>query len=182
MQTSETMTKISAALLNAQKEMDNATKGAKNPFFKSSYADLNAIREAVIPPLNKNGISVWQPMVHKDGKSFIRTVFLHESGEFISSDTEIVTAKVNDPQAHGSGISYARRYGLQALASVGAEDDDGEKAMGRSASKAAQYAQTPADLPPAAKVTKSSFRKPSAKTAVVEELPDSDETEEGWVS
>jgi hypothetical protein len=36
--------------------------------------------------------------------------------------------KPNDPQAQGSGISYARRYGLQSLINIGAEDDDGNKA------------------------------------------------------
>jgi len=46
MQSSTTITKISAALVKAQHEMGNAVKDATNPFFKSKYADLNAIREA----------------------------------------------------------------------------------------------------------------------------------------
>lgn len=131
METSQTVTKISIALLSAQKEMSNATKDAKNPYFKSKYADLNSIREAAQPVLNKNGITVLQPMVQKDGKTYVRTVLLHESGEFISGDTEVVCAKANDPQAYGSGVTYARRYGLQSLVSLGAEDDDAEAAMGR---------------------------------------------------
>lgn len=128
-------TKIAAALLAAQKEMGNAVKGASNPFFKSRFADLNSVREAVIPVLNKYGMSVLQLMKPLDGRQYIETLVLHESGESISSFTEIVCAKQNDPQAYGSAVSYARRYGLQSLPCIGAEDDDGEAGMGRTNSK-----------------------------------------------
>lgn len=132
MVTSETIGKVAAALLAAQKEMGDAKKGSSNPFYKSKYADLNSIREAVLPPLNANGISVLQlGTSNAEGKQFIRTLLLHESGEFIGSDTEVVVAKQNDPQAYGSAQSYARRYGLQAAVCVGADDDDGNKASGK---------------------------------------------------
>lgn len=142
MNKSETIVKISSALVKAQSEMGAATKDSKNPFFKSSYADLNAIREATIPVLNKHGITVLQPMTVVDGKQYIETTLLHDSGEFLTSLTEIVAAKANDPQAAGSAQTYARRYGLQAFLCVGAEDDDGEKAMGRSTGKAAPKTET----------------------------------------
>lgn len=131
MKKSDSIVKISKALLLAQQEMGDAVKGASNPFFKSSYADLNSIREASIPVLNKQGIAVLQPTVYQDGKAFVETTLLHESGEFLASLTEIVCSKINDPQAHGSGVSYARRYGLQAFLNIGAVDDDAEGAMGR---------------------------------------------------
>lgn len=120
---------ISTALLKAQSEMSNPKKGATNPFFKSKYADLNSVREAVIPILNDNGISVLQPIVHIDGKNFVKTILLHESGENLESLTEIIYNKINDAQAQGSGISYARRYSLQSFVCVGADDDDGQKAV-----------------------------------------------------
>jgi hypothetical protein len=123
------MKQIATALLKAQSEMSNPKKGATNPFFKSKYADLNAIREAVIPILNTNGISVLQPIVHVDGKNFVKTILLHESGELMESLTEIIYNKQNDAQAQGSGISYARRYSLQSFVCVGADDDDGQKAV-----------------------------------------------------
>lgn len=119
---------IAKALVKAQASMSNPVKGANNPFFRSKYADLNSVREAILPVLNENGIVVLQPMVCIDGKNFVKTVLLHESGETIESYTEIVYSKQNDAQAQGSGISYARRYGLQSLACVGAEDDDGNHA------------------------------------------------------
>jgi ERF superfamily len=128
---SNAIDKIASALVQAQQEMGNASKDSKNSFFKSKYADLNAVREASIPALNKYGISALQPTVIIDGKKFVQTMLLHTSGQFISSLTEILMAKEHDAQAQGSGISYARRYGLQSLVNIGAEDDDGEGAVMR---------------------------------------------------
>lgn len=121
---------IAKAFIQAQTEMGTALKDSKNPFFKSSYADLNSVRDACVPVLNKHGIAVLQPIVHIDGKNFVKTLLLHESGETIEGLTEIVYSKQNDAQAQGSGITYARRYGLQSLVNIGAEDDDGNKASG----------------------------------------------------
>jgi len=131
MLTSESIGLIAKALAEAQKEMDGAVKSATNPFYKSKYTDLNSVREACIPALNKHGISVLQPTITIDGKPFVETILLHSSGEYIGGQTEIICAKINDPQAHGSGVSYARRYGLNALVCLGSEDDDGESAMSR---------------------------------------------------
>lgn len=124
----ESIVKISTAFVAAQKEMSNAKKDSNNPFFKSKYADLNSIREAVIPVLNNHGIGVLQPTCSIDGRNYVKTILLHESGECLESLTEILFAKTNDAQAQGSGISYARRYGLQSMVCIGAEDDDANKA------------------------------------------------------
>lgn len=153
---SPTATKIIPALIRAKFNMGAALKDSSNPFFKSKYADLNAVKAACEPALAAEKIAVFQPTVQKDGKNYVQTLLLHESGEWFSADTEIVCAKQNDPQALGSAITYARRYGLQSLVGLGAEDDDAEGAMNRSSSKAAP--STPSSG------TRSSFRKPAAKT------------------
>ena len=124
---SPTFAKLAAALLIAQKSIGAAKKDAVNPFFKSKYADLGAVMEACKEELNKAGITILQPV----NGDFVDTVLLHESGEFLSSSTRIICAKPNDPQAQGSAITYARRYGLQSMVFIPAEDDDGEKAMMR---------------------------------------------------
>ena len=129
---SSTISKISNALVQAQAEMDNASKDKKNPFFKSSYADLNAIREVALPALNKHKIAALQPTMVIEGKKYVQTTLLHESGEYIACLTEILMSKENDAQQQGSGITYARRYGLQSLLNIGAEDDDGNAASGKS--------------------------------------------------
>jgi len=131
MNKSEKIENISLALLKAQSEMDNAKKGSTNPFFKSKYADLNSVREAVMPLLNLNGITVLQPHVIVDGINYVETLLLHNSGEWVSGYTQIVFGKTNDAQAQGSGITYARRYGLASLLSIGAEDDDANLATAK---------------------------------------------------
>jgi len=151
MKMSESIAKISAALLKAQKEMEGAKKGAKNPFFKSNYADYGAVLEACKGPLNNNGITVLQPhsvqLVGDHHVGTVDTILLHESGEFLMSSTEIRCAKQNDPQALGSAITDARRYGLQSFVALPAEDDDGESAMNRSNAKS--VTKTPAKPAPA---------------------------------
>lgn len=132
---SESIDKIAAALVEAQQEMGNASKDSKNPFFKSKYADLNSVREAALPALNKHGIVALQPTVILDGKKFVKTMLVHTSGQYIASLTEILLVKENDAQAQGSGISYARRYGLQSLVNIGSEDDDGQEAVGKPINK-----------------------------------------------
>lgn len=174
---SDSLEKIAPAIVKAQSKLGNAVKDSKNPFFKSTYADLNAVREAVLPAFNEEGIAVLQPTVFFEGKKWVQTMLLHTSGEYYSSLTEILTTKETDAQAQGSGISYARRYGLQALPNIGAEDDDGNAASGRKAAEpirkeAPVTAETKAA--PTNEAPKSggsqSFRKPKAAPASTEEL------------
>ncbi|WP_314894174.1 ERF family protein [uncultured Capnocytophaga sp.] len=137
----EYQTEIAKAFIKAQSEMANAVKGTTNPFLKNKYADLNAVREAVIPTLNKHGIAVLQPLVTIDGKNYVKTLLLHESGQTMESLTEVIYERQNDAQAQGSGITYARRYGLQSLVCIGADDDDGNNAS------APEHQEPPKDLP-----------------------------------
>ena len=84
---------------------------------------------AVVPALNNNGIVLLQPLVNIDGKNYVKTVLMHESGETFESLAEIFCNKQNDAQAYGSGISYARRYSLSSICGIGSADDDGQKAV-----------------------------------------------------
>lgn len=144
LKTSESIKNLSKALLKAQSQMGAAKKDAKNPFFKSTYADLPTVMEVVKLPLNEAGIVVLQPSSHHDGKNFITTTLIHsETGEWMQSETEVVSAKANDPQAFGAAQTYARRFGLQAMLFIPAEDDDGNMASGRVApTNAAKSYQT----------------------------------------
>ena len=129
MEMSDTIAKLSAALCKAQKEIKGAVKDSTNPFFKSDYADLSSVWDAIRVPLTSNGLSITQLTdVSPDGV-IIETVLLHESGEYISGKLFMKPVK-NDPQGIGSAITYGRRYGLQAIAGVCPEDDDGNKASG----------------------------------------------------
>ncbi len=144
---SESLAALAPALVKAQRKMEAALKDSKNPFFKSKYADLNAVIDASVPVLNEFGIAVLQSPAVVTSTSgevipVINTMLLHESGEFVVGQSEIVAAKSNDPQAAGSATTYARRYGLQAMVTLKAEDDDGEAAMNRNATTPTQSTPT----------------------------------------
>ena len=146
---SEQITNLAAALLKAQTQIGCAVKGARNPFFKSTYADLGSVIEAVKGPLNDNGITFLQAVDSDPGdNAAVDTILLHESGQFISSRTPVFCAKPNDPQAFGSGITYSKRYALQALLGIPTADDDGEGAMGRDrkTERAAAKKATPTEV------------------------------------
>lgn len=132
MNKSDSIVNLSKALLKAQRSMGAATKGAVNPYFKSRYADYGAVLEVCKDPLNDNGLLVVQPHVNKDGKNFVETTIIHaDSGEFISSMTEIICSKEHDAQALGSATTYARRFGLESLLAMPREDDDASAATGK---------------------------------------------------
>lgn len=133
MKRSEDISLLSKALVAAQAEMGNAVKDSKNPFFKSKYADINSIREAAIPVLSKHGLAILQPPENIDGKNFIETMVVHESGQYITSLNEVIVGKQNDPQSYLAAQTYTRRGALQAFLNMGSEDDDGNALSGRSA-------------------------------------------------
>jgi hypothetical protein len=127
MKSSETLEKLAPALVKAQAAMAGATKSAKNPFFKSTYANLEEVIKVVKAAFEENGLSFIQFPVSSEGHAGVETIILHESGEFISNEFLLKCAKV-DPQGMGSAITYARRYGLQAACGIPSEDDDGNAA------------------------------------------------------
>ena len=119
---------IAAALVAAQGEMGSAKKSAKNPHFKSNYADLQSVCDAVMPALNAAGIAVIQPMERVGDAWVVVTRFIHaESGETLETPVPLIFGK-NDMQGLGSAQTYARRYGLMTLSGIAPEDDDGNKA------------------------------------------------------
>jgi len=135
--TTETATSnkaISTALLKAQREFAPALKTATNPHFRSKYVSLDGCIEAVIDALNNNGIFMTQRTHESDTGIKIETLFLHESGEYMSGGILHVPAPKQDPQGYGSALTYARRYSLMAACGIAPEDDDGNLATERAGS------------------------------------------------
>jgi hypothetical protein len=130
---------LADALSIAQGQIDAASKGSVNPYFKSKYADLNALREAIREPLAANGLSIMQfASTHNDSVS-VETMLAHSSGEYVSSTLSLPVGRKFDKdgnmlpldvQSIGSAITYARRYALSAILSLAADDDDGNAAVG----------------------------------------------------
>lgn len=117
---SEQCSEVIGALALVQSEMPTITFDATNPHFKNRYATLAHILATVRPVLVKNGLAMTQ-LVTAEGA--LATVLLHKSGQWIRSDVPIIVDK-GGPQAFGSAMSYARRYGVCGILAVAAEDDD----------------------------------------------------------
>lgn len=145
MNTSQEIDKIAAAMVLAQQQMLPLIKDSANPFFKSKYADLQAVMEACYPALQANGICVIQSAEEATNGLNIKTRLLHSSGQFIETECAIPPAG-QDPQKYGSATTYGKRYGLQAAVGLAAIDDDGESAMNRNAPKPTTT-PTPAPAP-----------------------------------
>ena len=127
MNKSESIKHLAIAMCSAQSEMGGAAKGAANPFFKSKYADLSSVVQAIKEPFANHGLSYVQFPVEDGGRIGIETVLMHESGEWLSNSFTVQLTK-QDAQGAGSAITYCRRYGLQAVAGIPSEDDDGNAA------------------------------------------------------
>lgn len=124
------LSELAKALCVAQSQIKGAVKDSANPFFKSKYADLESVWEAIRKPLTDQGLSVVQLMDWREGHPVLVTRLLHTSGQFIESVMPLFM-KAQDPQALGSAMTYARRYSLAAIVGVPQIDDDGEAAMNR---------------------------------------------------
>jgi hypothetical protein len=121
--------KIFGALAKAQSQMGGAVKQKENPFFKSSYADLASVVEAVREPLTANGLAHYQYTHEGDGATVtVVCVLAHSSGQWILSSLTLKPNKA-DAQGIGGAITYARRYTLSGLCGLPQVDDDGEAAV-----------------------------------------------------
>ena len=130
---SESIAELAKALAKAQGEMKGALRDSQNPYFKSTYADLASVWDAIKEPFTKNGLSFVQAVTFDPqfpDHVFVDTTMLHTSGEYIGGRIGMKPVK-SDPQSVGSCITYCRRYGLQALSGVAPEDDDGNAASGK---------------------------------------------------
>jgi hypothetical protein len=137
---SPSLKEFAVAMAKAQAELKNPTKDAVNPHFKSRYADLATVRDTVMPVLTRHGFSVLQLPCDADDQPALTTLVVHGSGEWVET-TMRTRPKGNDPQSVGSALTYARRYSLQSIAGVAAEDDDDGNAA--SHRPAPQHAQAP---------------------------------------
>jgi len=131
---SKSIQNLAKALLKFQAMAIKVGKEASNPFFKSKYASLSNILDTIAKPLSDCGLSFTQM---PDGKN-LTTLLIHaESGEWIESTYEMPIKETNNPQAHGSSITYAKRYSLCAILGLNVDDsadDDGELATDHTAS------------------------------------------------
>ena len=121
-------------LAEAKKEIGKISKDSTNPFFKSKYFDINSLLEHVEPILEKHGLLVIQPIE----KGLVVTTIIDTdstSKEVQGVSSSLPLPELNDPQKLGSAITYYRRYTLQSLLALQAEDDDGNHASNNAPKK-----------------------------------------------
>jgi hypothetical protein len=123
-----TETGIIAALAAALPKLEGAKKNANNPHFKSKYADLGSVIDA-LEPLKEHGLWFIQISKERDNGACFETVVIHgPSGSQMSMGETFVPADRNNAQGFGSAQTYARRYGLLSAFGLATEDDDGNAA------------------------------------------------------
>lgn len=117
-------------LLLIQQEIAAIKRDAKNPYFESNYFDINGLLAAVKPVLNKHKVVLLQPLAYLKGRQMLVTVLMDTE-----SETELrfffPLPENPDPQKMGSLITYYRRYALQSMLALEAEDDDANEASGK---------------------------------------------------
>lgn len=145
MNKSESIKELSSAMANFAVALNGAVKDTANPFFKSKYADLSSVTDAIKAALGKTGLSYVQVSHDVNGGVAIETVILHASGEWLSTGAVSVPASKQDAQGYGSALTYARRYSLAMAFGVAPEDDDGNAAAKAAPQKAATKPITPND-------------------------------------
>lgn len=129
---SSSITQLIKSLIVFQGGLNSVGKGKTNPFFNSSYADINDILIAIRPELMKNGLAITQGNRYCTNSNgfYITTMLVHNSGEWIKSEVRMPIGGKKDAQAVGSSITYGRRYGLSAMLGISVEaDDDGNRAI-----------------------------------------------------
>lgn len=139
-------------ILKIQSEIGVLVKTETNPFFKSKYMDINGLLEQLLPLLEKHKLCVVQPLKVIDGKSALKTIVWDTEDEKkdggytnILCESDILLPDLQDPQKMGSAITYYRRYALQSLFLLRAEDDDANSSSGKQETKKDYQAKNKAD-------------------------------------
>jgi len=136
---------LSASLVQALAEIEGAAKDKVNPHFKSKYADIASVIDAIKPVLAKYQLGFTQHSQPSEDGVIVETVLHHASGESLSMGSLYVPANKRDAQGFGSALTYARRYALMTAFGVPAEDDDGNAAA---ASTTPRARPTTGETPP----------------------------------
>ena len=127
-ETPESHDSLAKALLAIQRDMPAIERDGES--HHGTYTTLGHLLAKAKPILTRHGVVATQlPSRDDEGRPTLRTILIHDSGERLESEAPLSLTK-NEPQAHGSAITYMRRYALaSALGISDQEDDDGNRAQ-----------------------------------------------------
>lgn len=130
MNRSDTTANLASSLVKAQTALKNPHFDSTNPHFKSKFASLAAVREAVVPVFSACGIAITQwPVATENGFAGCRTRLDHVSGEWME-ETFLIPVDKGNAHGYASAVTYAKRISMQSVAAVvGDEDGDGNAAV-----------------------------------------------------
>jgi hypothetical protein len=128
---SNEINELAKALILFHVKCEGIKKDAKNPFFKSTYASLPKIIEAITEPLAESGLALTMFPIEENS---LYCLLMHTSGQWIEATYTMKPVK-DTPQDKGSCITYARRYCISSILNLQIDDimsdDDGNKASGK---------------------------------------------------
>jgi hypothetical protein len=111
-------------LLELRKKIKPLVKDANGYNYK--YFDINQMIKQIMPLLEEMNMIILQPLCTIEGKQAVKTILADtESKDKI--EEVFLLPQTQDPQKMRSAITYFRRYSLQSMLFLEAEDDDGAK-------------------------------------------------------
>jgi hypothetical protein len=135
---SDDISKLAAALVSFRREAKNPEKDKQG--YNYRYTTLDNIIVTTQPLLAKNGLAVLQHPV-SDGKGGVgvATMLVHSSGQFVRSryilPTPLLSGQINAAQEAGAAITYARRYGINAILNLASDEDTDAAGLAEAGSK-----------------------------------------------
>ena len=151
---SEPFIALSTALVEVQGALEPVRKDGKNPQFKSRYATLDNVVEAIQPHLHAHGLAVIFFPIFRDNLAGVSLQIRHKSGGSMDcGELLLPLGRSGGAQGAGSSLTYARRYMLCAVFNLALDDDDdgnGAQKAHREAKKATpkpQASSKPAEAP-----------------------------------
>ena len=155
---SESIKNLASAQVKVQQEIKDIGKDSEGYGYK--YTSYDTLVKYLRPLLTKYGLSFVQMPVGNDSEIGVQTIYMHTSGEWITSvvKSPIVDSKqMNIYQSVGAAITYFRRYSLSAFVGIASDEDNDVATI--------KVEETPVPKPtPAKKPTKKVNTNPVSQT------------------